>query len=160
MSLTWLDIVVLLLMAVAFVAGLFRGLIGATLGIVGILFALIGTFYLAPWVVQGLGVVHDPWMMLLVVLALFIILWLSLKLVVGAIEKMFEKAGLGSINRLAGGLFYLALITAALSLLVFVLDRSGLLPDEIRQCSLVRPFLVQVAQLLLHVLNEVLRHWT
>lgn len=135
---TWVDGVVLAVLAVSAVVAFLRGLVQEVLGVgawVGAALAGLGLRQaLAPTL---LGWVEEPWLAdALAIVAVFVLVLLVLKIVIAAIARRVQDSVLGGTDRALGMLFGLVrgafLVAVAYILAGMVLPAADRWPDAVR----------------------------
>lgn len=134
----FLDIVVLIVVVLALVKGYSKGLIMALFStlalVIGLAAAVKFSAVAAPVIRQSLGI-DGQFVPILSFLAIFVVVIIVIRLAGKAIEKTFETASIGFINRASGALLYLILYLAITSILFFYIEKMGLIQLETMEAS-------------------------
>ena len=154
----WLDWFIIGVLALGFLFGVFKGLVDTVFSVVGLVAAVLATIYVAPLIVLELGLTHQPLMVILVFVLAFLAFWLLIKGVGSLIEKSLSAAGIGGLNRLLGGLLYLAFISIVLG--VLAVKGKNLLPPDFVSTSKTLPFLEFVGNLFLDSLTKLVARFS
>ncbi len=120
-DLSGLDIVFLIIIVFMALRGVFRGFVrefmamaAVILGItVAVLFSGVAAVYLQPWV--GVG----PWSQVISFLALFLVVYLVVRIFENALNKLIERINLESFDRAMG--FFLGIAEGLLATFIVVL---------------------------------------
>ncbi len=156
-NLHWLDWFIIGILALGFIFGLFRGLIDTLFSFVGLVIAIILTVYIAPLVVVELGLTHQPLMVIILFVAIFVAFWLLIKGIGSLLEKALSSVGIGGLNRLLGGILYFSIISIVLGILA--VKGKSLLPQDFVTTSKTLPFLEFVGELFLKSISELIREY-
>lgn len=143
-----IDIVILVILAVAFIYGCVKGLIksiGAVVGaVVGFVAAKMLSATVQPWLTDLLPKAEAGTLRVVSYIVLFILAWVLCALIFRLIEKLFNAMMLGWVNRLLGGALSTVLTVAVISLLLNVynyLDKSHTLlgQENVAESTLYEP---------------------
>ena len=142
-----IDIIFAILVILAVIKGYQKGLIIALFSIIAFILGLAAALKLSAVVAVYLGsasTVSTKWLPVISFILVFVIVILLVHLGGKLIEKTFEIALLGWLNRLGGILLYLFLYTLFFSLFLFYADRLELFEKSTIAASkmypLVQPF--------------------
>lgn len=125
-----IDIIYLVLIAVAVVKGIQRGFIIAIFSVIAVIIGLAAAIKLSA---VAAGYLTDSvnisvrWLPVVSFILVFLIVVLLVRLAANILQKSVEIAFLGWLNRLAGALMYAALYTIVFSILLFFGDQLHLL---------------------------------
>src|SRR5436190_22020745 len=125
-----IDIVFIILLALAFIRGVSRGLIVAVFSffamIIGVAAAMKLSFIVANWLQHSFNTGKQwlPILSFLIVLigVIFLVRWLA-----NLIQAAVKMVMLGWLNKLGGIIFYLLLYVAVFSILLFYLTKMNLI---------------------------------
>ena len=139
-----IDFLFIIVMILAVIKGLKKGLIVAVFSIVAFIIGLAAAIKLSAMVavyLQQHTEMPGQWLPFLSFLLVFIIVVVLVNMGGRIIEKAFEMAFLGGINKLGGSLFYALLYTLIFSVMVFYAERTHFIKQESFDKSLVYPFI-------------------
>jgi membrane protein required for colicin V production len=128
-----LDFIFAILVVLAIVKGFQKGLIVAVFSFIAFFIGLAAALKLSAVVAGYLGQnvkISDRWLPVISFIVVFIIVIILVNLGAKAIEKAFQLAMLGWINRLGGIIFYLLLYITVFSVLLFYAKQLNLLKPE------------------------------
>ena len=146
-----IDIVFLFLMVGAIVQGFRKGLIVAIFSIVGWVLGLYAALKLSGSVeayLQGSVNLNPRWLSILAFVAVFIVVVLVVRLGAIIIQKTFELALLGWLNRLGGIFFYVILYAFIYSVILNFAERVRLLNEETISSSKVYLWIKPIAHVI------------
>lgn len=146
-----IDILFLAMMAMAIFNGVRNGLIAAIFSIVGWVLGLIAAFKFSGWAASRLeGVINVSERMLSIIsfVLVFAVVILVVTLTAKLVEKTFQLALLGWVNRIGGIFFYVLLYTLIFSVIVYFGERVNLAKDAI-ESSRVYPWVKPLAEIVL-----------
>ncbi len=142
-----IDIMVLLAAILAVLNGYRKGLIMAIFNMVSLLIGIAAAVKLSALVAPTIAdyiEVGARFLPILSFLVVFVLVVLAIRLVGKILEKSLETLKIGFVNRLAGIALYIVLYIAILSVLLFFVDKTGLLSAELAEKSvtyhLIAPF--------------------
>ncbi|MEO7309764.1 MAG: CvpA family protein [Chitinophagaceae bacterium] len=128
-----IDIVFLALMVIAVFKGFSKGLIIALFSVVAYIVGIAAALKLSTVVANRLKdsiSVSNQWLPVISFAVVFIIVVILVRLGAKLIEKTFQVALLGWVNRLAGILLFIVIYTLIYSVVLFYADKMGLLKPE------------------------------
>jgi membrane protein required for colicin V production len=129
----FIDIVFLFFMIMAVIKGYSKGFILALFSIIALIVGLAAAIKLstvtASWLQDSFRLTAK-WLTLFSFVLVFLLAVFLVRLGARALEKTVEMMMLGWVNRLAGILLYAILYTVILSVLVFYIDKIGLIKPE------------------------------
>jgi membrane protein required for colicin V production len=128
-----LDIIFAILVVFAIIRGFQKGLIVAVFSFIAFFIGLAAALKLSAAVAAYLGKnvkISDQWLPVISFIVVFIIVIILVNLGARAIEKAFQLALLGWINRLGGIIFYLLIYITIFSVLLFYAKQLNLLKPE------------------------------
>jgi membrane protein required for colicin V production len=133
----FLDIVFAVIVIVAIIKGIQRGLIVGLFSFLAIIIGLAAAIKLSAVAAGYIGKaikISDAWLPLISFAIVFIVVILLVRLGANLIQKTVEIAMLGWVNRLGGILFYLAIYIIVYSVLLFYAEQIHLLqPDSAKE---------------------------
>ena len=137
-----IDIIFAILMILAVVRGYQKGLIIALFSIIAFILGLAAALKLSAVVAVYLGTatsVSMKWLPVISFILVFVLVIFLVQLGAKLIEKTFELALLGWLNRLGGVLLYIFLYTLFFSLFLFYADRLDVFEKTTIAASKVYP---------------------
>lgn len=138
-----IDIIFALVILLAIVKGYQKGLVIALFSIIAFILGLAAALKLSAVVAVYLGKatsVSEKWLPVVSFVLVFVIVIFLVNLGAKLIEKTFEMALLGWLNRLGGVLLYIFLYTLFFSLFLFYADRLELFERSTIAASKVYPY--------------------
>lgn len=157
MKVNWLDILLLLPLAVGLVKGLMHGFVSEIIAIAVVVLGVLGARMAAPatsaWMLQQFA-----WPLEICNVVAYVLLFLAIAIVLSFIAKILTKLlnsiHLGWANRLAGGVVGIVKYGLIVLVVVFAMDRVNkrthwLDKSEIVKTSVVYPYAVQVTERIL-----------
>jgi len=133
-----LDIIFAVLLVLAVLKGYQQGMVIGLFSLVSIIIGLAAAMKLSAVVASWIGSavkVSDEWLPLISFIVVFIVVVLLIRLGAKAIERTFEVAMLGWVNKSGGVLLYAAIYTLVFSVLLFYAEQMQLLQPETIQKS-------------------------
>lgn len=128
-----IDVIFCILLVIAIIKGFQKGFLLAVFSLVAFIIGLAAAIKLSTVVAGYIGQevkVSDKWLPVISFIVVFIIVMILVRLGATLIEKAFEVARLGWLNRLAGILLFVILYTLIYSVLLFYADQIQLLKRE------------------------------
>ncbi|MBN8857376.1 MAG: CvpA family protein [Sphingobacteriales bacterium] len=125
----WIDIVFLVLIIVAVVKGIRRGIIMAIFSFAGWFIGIAAAVKLSAWVASYLQHhtnIGAKWLPLFAFILVFATTVLLVQLAGKAVEGIFNISLIGWVNRLGGALLYTAMYTLAFSVILFYLEKMNI----------------------------------
>jgi membrane protein required for colicin V production len=141
MELTGWDWVVLVIMLLSVGFGVWRGLIRTVFALLAWIVALVGTPMLLPVVAPLIAPIFNIESTWLLAVPIFILLFIAVRIIGGLISAGLGKAGLGSVDRLFGGLLGFARAAIVVAVVAFVAKQFGLHEQALWKQSVSRPFM-------------------
>lgn len=139
-----IDFLFVIVMILAIIKGLNKGLIVAVFSIIAFIIGLAAAIKLSAMVavyLQQHTEMPGPWLPFLSFLIVFIIVVVLVNVGGKIIEKTFEMAFLGGLNRLGGAVFYVLLYTLIFSVMAFYAERTHFIKQESFDHSIVYPYI-------------------
>jgi membrane protein required for colicin V production len=139
-----IDIIFVVLMILAIVKGFRRGLIVAVFSFVAIVVGLAAAIKLSAVAAHHLGQsvnVSNRWLPVIAFAGVFIIVVLLVRIGARLIEKTFQLAMLGFVNRIGGIVFYVILYTIIYSILLFYASQIHILKAGTIERSATYPYI-------------------
>ncbi len=128
-----LDIVCIILLALAFFRGWQKGVVVAVFALLGIVLGMMAALkfsgLLGSWMMEH-GWVSSGWAQILSYILLFIVVLLLVRLLAKAIDGVLHAAFLGIFNRIIGAAVYVFLAAFVLSCLLWVADHAHLISPD------------------------------
>lgn len=143
-----IDILFLITIVIGFATGYRRGLIRSVFALVafffGILIALKFTYIVSSYLQEQWSVQFDllPFVVFIALLFGVIIAFKFLSIV---IQKIAETLFLGFINRLIGGLLWCVVMMLLFSTVLWFLNQSNFISDELKSTSITYEFIISTA---------------
>jgi membrane protein required for colicin V production len=138
-----IDIIYVVLIAIAIFKGFSKGLIVALFSmvayIIGLAAALKLSVVVAGWLADS-GKVTSKWLPLLSFIIVFIGVVLLVRLGAALIQKTFQVAMLGWLNRIGGAVFYIIFYTIVFSVFLFFAESMRLVSIETVESSITYNF--------------------
>jgi len=151
------DIIIILIVLIGFWRGFSKGLIKTIISTIAYFIALILSVKMSHPVAEQLQTYTQStsafWVFLSFLL-IFILVMLIARLVVSAIEGILKTLSLNLANQLFGGALYAMLLFFALSIILYLLDKSGILPLDWQKDSYLFGFTIQMAPFVIDVLSK------
>lgn len=149
----YLDIVLGAMLVIAFFRGIWRGFVLEVTSLLAISFGLYGaihfSFYVSDYLLNNVD-----WDKQTIQITAFVLTLFAIMIVIGIFGKILtrilEISALGFVNRLAGGIFGVLKwsVISGTSLLFFSKVQVALLPNEIKQQSVLYEPICQVGKLI------------
>jgi membrane protein required for colicin V production len=139
-----IDIIFVVLMILAIVKGFRRGLIVAVFSLFAIVIGLAAAIKLSAIAAHHLGQsvkVSDRWLPVIAFAGVFILVVFLVKVGARLIEKTFQLAMLGLVNRLGGIALYIILYTIIYSILLFYASQIHILKPGTIERSATYPYI-------------------
>ena len=139
-----LDIVFIGMMITAVIKGLRNGLIVAVFSIIGWILGLYAALKFSDALAELLKDsinISERWLSIIAFILIFSAVTLIIGLGARIVEKTFEFALMGWLNRIGGIFFYVLLYTLIFSVIVYFADKVKLLSEETISSSKVYPFI-------------------
>lgn len=154
-----IDFIFVILLVLAVIKGLRKGLIVAIFSIIAFIIGLAAAAKFSAIVagyVQRTTEVPNQWLPVISFLLVFIVVVVLVNLGGKLIEKTFEMAFLGWANRLGGALFYMILYTIIFSVLLFYAERVHFFKQESFDKSVVYPYIKPWGPVLIDGLGKII----
>lgn len=154
-----IDFLFIIVMILAVIKGLRKGLIVAVFSIIAFIIGLAAALKLSAMVAMYLqqhSEMPGQWLPFLSFLIVFIVVVILVNLGGRLIEKTFEMAFLGGVNRLGGALFYVLLYTIIFSVIAFYAERVHLLKQESFDKSVIYPYIKPWGPTVIDALGKVI----
>lgn len=139
-----IDIIFTILFIFAIVKGLRRGFIVAVFSIIGYIIGLAAALKLSALVAVYLQkniTITGKWLPFISFALVFIVVVILVNLGAKLIEKTFEMAFLGWLNRIGGAVVYILLYSIIFSVFLFYAEKINLFSKDSIQQSITYPFL-------------------
>jgi len=139
-----IDIIFVLILIIAVIKGLRKGLAVALFSIIAFIIGLAAAMKLSAVVAVYLGknvAVSNHWLPAISFLLVFIVVVVLVNLGGKMVEKTFEMAFLGWANRIGGAIFYVLLYTIIFSILLFYAEKTNFIKQEMIGNSTTYPYI-------------------
>lgn len=152
----FLDIILIILLGLAFIMGFRKGLIIELLTLVALVLGVWAGFYFAEFVSglleEGFDY-HGKYINIISFVIIFIVVVVLVQILARALTRVAKLAAVGWLNKLAGGIFAVLKSAVILSVLIYFMNRFDekrtMIPDEKRQHSLLFPIVEGIAPVLM-----------
>lgn len=155
----FLDIVTIILLAVALFKGLRKGLVVAIFSFFAYFVGLAAALKLSALVARYIGSnveVSQRWLPFIAFAVVFIIVILLVRLGAKTIEGVMRMMMLGWLNRIGGALLYILLYFFIYSILLFYATQLHLIKQETIQASVTYSFIEPFAPKALNILGTII----
>jgi membrane protein required for colicin V production len=139
-----IDILFAVILIIAVIKGLRKGLVVALFSIVAFIIGLAAAIKLSAVVAVYLQKnisVPSHWLPVLSFIIVFIVVVVLVNLGGKLVEKTFEMAFLGWFNRIGGAVFYVMLYTIIFSIFLFYAEKINLVKQEMISSSVMYPYI-------------------
>lgn len=139
-----LDFIVAILMVIAIIKGYRKGFIIAIFSFIAFIIGIAAAIKLSVVVAGYIGKtvnVSDKWLPAISFAIVFLIVVLLVRLGASFLQKTFEFAMMGWINRLGGILLYITMYLLIFSVITFYLDKLELINPETKKTSMVYSYI-------------------
>jgi membrane protein required for colicin V production len=139
-----IDIILAVILIIAFIKGFRQGLIVALFSVVAFIVGLAAALKLSVVVAGYIGKavnVSDQWLPVISFAVIFLVVVLLVRLGAKLIQKSVEFAMLGWVNRLGGILLYAALYILIFSVLLFYAEQLQFIKPETKNQSVTYPYI-------------------
>jgi membrane protein required for colicin V production len=154
-----IDIIVILLLAMALFKGLRRGLIVAVFSFLAYLVGLAAAIKLSTLVAEYIGTnveVSQRWLPFVAFFVVFAIVVLLVRIGAKAIEGAVRMMMLGWLNRLGGFVFYLLIYLFIFSIILFYATQLHLLKPETIEASVTYGYIAPLAPKAIEALGVII----
>jgi membrane protein required for colicin V production len=154
-----IDIVFAILLIMACIKGFQKGLIIAVFSIVAFIIGLAAALKLSTVVASWLGnsvSVNTKWLPFISFALVFFIVILLVRWGARLIEKTFQLALLGWVNKIGGIAFYLALYTIIFSLFLFYTEKIQLIQPSVIEASSTYSYLSPIGPKVMNSMGTVI----
>lgn len=128
-----IDIVLLVMLVMAVIKGLQRGIIVAVFSLIGLVVGIAAALKLsvlvAEWLKDSTNI-SSRWLPAISFLLVFVVVVLLIRLLANLIEASVELALLGWVNKIGGALLYMIIYTLSYSVLLFFLVQLKLISEK------------------------------
>jgi membrane protein required for colicin V production len=139
-----IDIIFAVILIIAVIKGLRKGLVVALFSIVAFIIGLAAAIKLSAVVavyLQKNVAVSNHWLPVISFMIVFIVVVVLVNLGGKLVEKTFEMAFLGWANRIGGVIFYVLLYTIIFSVLLFYAEKINMVKQETISHSITYPYI-------------------
>lgn len=157
-TLSWVDLALIVIVAISMAIGLWRGLVFEVLSLAGWVVAYLGASALAPWMAELLPAerLGAPLTHLLSVLLGFVVILIVWGLCARLLKHLIQASPLSPLDRLGGGCFGVLRAVLIGLLLVLVVSHTRFASTETWRASRAVPALAALLQSLQPLLPEAL----
>ena len=137
-----IDIIAAVLIVLAILKGLQRGLIVGLFSLVAILIGLAAAIKLSAVVAAQIGKavkISDQWLPVISFAVVFLVVVLLVRLGAKAIQRMAESLTLGWLNRIGGALLYVAIYITVFSVILFYAGQVKIIKPATIESSVTYP---------------------
>ncbi|HSK12805.1 MAG TPA: CvpA family protein [Phnomibacter sp.] len=134
----FIDVLVIIAVGMALFKGYSKGLIMALFSTLGLLIGLAAAVRfssIAAWYLSEEFDISPSYAPILAFLLVFMAATIIVRLIGKAVEKTLESIDIGFLNKVGGITLYLFLYLAVASVLVYYLEKTGILDDDLVQQS-------------------------
>ncbi len=157
----FLDIILIVILAVAFIAGFRKGLIIELATLAALVLGVWAGFYFSDWVSSLIETgfdYHGKYINIISFIIIFIVVIVLMQLLGRALTKVVNLTAMGFLNKLGGGIFSVLKAAVILSVLIYFMNRfdedRSFIPQESRQNSLLFPLVENIAPVLIPRMEE------
>jgi membrane protein required for colicin V production len=157
MPVQWLDIVILAILAFAGFAGFKNGFLREIIGTVALLLGILGSIVLADYGVRFLTEEMNfvsPFVPTLSYIIVFLAVFLTVYALGRLVNMLINVTLLGVVNRIIGVLFSVLKFSLGLSVVLWLVNISGMLEVSIHEYSQITPYLEPLAPETLAFITE------
>ncbi len=154
-----IDVIFAILLLIAFFKGLRKGLVVALFSILAVVTGLAAALKLSSTVaayLQGNVSLSEKWLPFISFTLVFVVVVILVNWAGKLIEKSFELAFLGWVNKLAGAVLYVVLYIIIFSVFLFYADKLGLLKPATFQQSACYPFIKPWGPVLIENIGKII----
>jgi membrane protein required for colicin V production len=152
----FLDIILIVLLGLAFIIGFRKGLIIELATLAALLLGIWAGFYFSDWVSAWIANAFDydgEYINIISFLIIFIVVIVLVQLLARALTKVAKAIALGILNKITGGVFAILKAAVVLSVLIYFMNRFDpertFIAQETRQNSLLFPVIEKIAPVLM-----------
>jgi|KBSMisStandDraft_5_1062788.scaffolds.fasta_scaffold26066_4 membrane protein required for colicin V production len=154
-----IDIIFVVILVIAVIKGLRKGLAVALFSIVAFIIGLAAAIKLSAAVAVYLEkniALSNRWLPVISFLVVFIVVVVLVNLGGKLVEKTFEMAFLGWVNRIGGAIFYVLLYTLIFSILLFYAEKMHFIKQETVSNSIAYPYLKPWGPAVINTLGKII----
>ena len=154
-----IDIIFVVILVIAVIKGLRKGLAVALFSIVAFIIGLAAAIKLSATVAVYLEkniALSNRWLPVISFLVVFIVVVVLVNLGGKLVEKTFEMAFLGWVNRIGGAIFYVLLYILIFSILLFYAERINFIKQEPVSNSIAYPYLKPWGPAVINTLGKII----
>jgi len=154
-----IDIIFVVILVIAVIKGLRKGLAVALFSIVAFIIGLAAAIKLSATVAVYLEkniALSNRWLPVISFLVVFIVVVVLVNLGGKLVEKTFEMAFLGWVNRIGGAIFYVLLYTLIFSILLFYAEKMHFIKQETVSNSIAYPYLKPWGPAVINTLGKII----
>lgn len=152
----WLDVVFLIILIISVIKGAMQGIVLALFSFIGWLAGLAAALKLSSVVaayLQEHSNISGRWLPILSFVLVFIVVVLLVRLAAKALESVLKMALLGWVNRLGGAILYAMIQTVIFCVILFYIDKMGLLSQDTKRDSFVYSITASMAPVVIDTIG-------
>jgi membrane protein required for colicin V production len=157
----FLDIILIVLLGLAFIHGFRKGLIIELATLAALVIGTWAGFYFSDWlsgIIERGFDYHGKYINIISFIIIFIVVIVLMQLLARLLTKVVKLAALGLLNRITGGIFSLLKAAVILSVLIYFMNRfdedRSFIKVETRQNSLLFPIIEGIAPVFMPRMKE------
>ena len=156
----WLDLIIIVCIAIGLVKGLFDGFIKQAVSFIALIAAIFFAGQLADWtrsLLRGIELLGglDPGILTAVCYILsFSLIIIAIVLLGRIVNVAIKMTPAKFLNYLLGGLFGILIVTVSLSILINVLDAFDIVPAQMRNQSVLYSSVREVVPVIYPIIKE------
>lgn len=155
----WLDVVFLIILIISLIKGAMQGIVLALFSFIGWLAGLAAALKLSSVVavyLQEHSSISGRWLPILSFILVFIVVILLVRLAAKALEGVLKMALLGWVNRLGGALLYAMIQTVIFCVVLYYIDRMGLLSNDTKSNSFFYNIAASMAPVVIDIIGGII----
>lgn len=126
-----LDVIILILLAIAIFKGLKNGLVMAVFSLLGVLLGIAAAIKLSAVTAKKISDTDHVWLPFVSFLIVFMVVAIAVALVGRIIQKTVSFAMMGWLNKLGGVIFYLMLYILIITVFLFYISNIPGFPEKL-----------------------------
>lgn len=157
----YIDIILIILLGLAALHGLRKGLIVELASLVALVVGVLAGFYFSDFVsawIENSFNYHGKYINVISFIIIFIAVIVLMQILARIIEKAVKMIALGFMNKLAGAVFSVLKAAVILSVIIYFMNRfdddRSLIKTETRQNSLLFPVIEGIAPVIIPRMKE------
>jgi len=143
----YIDIFLIIFILIGIIQGYHRGVIRTLFAILGLLIGILATLKFAPYVVTFLESVFSLSPLLALILGMiltFLLILAGIRWLGKSLENTLKVARINFLNKIAGAVLFSLLMIVIYSMIIWFIDRTGLLGESEKPTSRSYAFLQEV----------------